>query len=433
MDAFQDAVALMTSVAVIEPQFVNSLLMDPLTFEAGTRPGPPADGSQPQVALPLPDAIEKCVIEAVRKASAVLPIDILSPDSAVPEAAPHSQPAATQSRIARAKAKQRGSSSASRQPWDMGEAQREDVLRGVLDLLETLTWHMDHKAGRYLKPMIESPGFIMTFLDNKRAPSTMRRFVSLLTHLVQYKDMWKCIVACHFDSTLHRDVPDLITKSRTPLIEVLAKHLVDLRHRQTPADTHTIHVSMITLLSQLTIKHPDALLLTRESRSLFAALVQCIHTDTSSIWNDDGWTIRGCTTTETVTRIVMDVRLLSFIFATTTQQDLINRLNSHESHSLLNGISHCFLLAFNRLAFADEPTWMNEQDIRRLQDVADLSGELVEMVLSPDEVEAAWEVCGPPSEEEHEEEEEIVASTAFPASRANVESFTQSVSVGRGE
>lgn len=494
-DALQDVLALMTSVAVIEPQFVNSLMMDPLTFEMPQEADeesqeqsetmmPARSQAQTQAQVhppkstnrldipPFPNDIKTCVIEAVRKASAHLPLRVLHPDSAIVDDPPSTAgaPAATQSRNKAkrpttagggANAKNAAAAAAAAtgdddDTWDMGASQREDVLHSVLGLLETLVWHMSHQCGRYLKPVFEAPGFIMTFLDTRRDPSTMQRFVGLLTQLVQYKDMWKCLVACHFDADLHRDLPQLITRSRTPLLEVLAKHLVDLRHRQTTASAHSVHCSIVTLLAQLVIKHADALVVARESRSLFAALIQSIHTDTSTIWNDDGW---GSTATtarldapDAVSRIVMDVRLLAFIFAPAgSPHDLIHRLNSHESHLLLNGISHCFIVAFNRLAFADEPSWMDEDSVRRMQEVADLSSDLIEMVLSPDEVEAAWEVCGAGDEEmvvegdegddgdaamavdgDGGEEDEMIASTAFPRTSRAPESFTQSESRGDG-
>lgn len=108
-----------------------------------------------------------------------------------------------------------------------------------------------------------------------------------------------------------------------------------------------------------------------------------------------------------MTRIVLDVSLLSQIFHQEAHpQDLVDRLNSHESHLLLNGIRHCFILAFSRLAFADEPSWIPEGRVKELGYVADKSSDLIEMVLSPDEVEAVWEICAEEEQVEEGEEEE---------------------------
>jgi hypothetical protein len=115
-----------------------------------------------------------------------------------------------------------------------------------------------------------------------------------------------------------------------------------------------------------------------------------------------------------VTRIVLNVSLLSQIFHQEAHpQDLVDRLNSHESHLLLNGIRHCFILAFSRLAFADEPSWIPEGCVKELGNVADKCSDLIEMVLSPDEVEAVWEICaeeegGEEQAEEDEDEDEVM-------------------------
>lgn len=462
MDAFQDAISLITSISVVEPQFINSLLMDPLPFQVpgqdtrpisvhqipASQPGSRSQKPAPPPVLEFPDEIEDSLFEAVRKSSELRPIHFLSPCSGIPESFRYSLPAGTQWHP---KMKTTAHEYRALRPWDMGTDQRENVLECVLGCIEILAWQMGSKSEPYLKPFFDAQAFSFIYLDTQRRPSTMRRFLSLLTSLGQYKDMWRSLINCRPDYQLQPDVPHAIKNSRTPLLELLAKHLVDLRHHQSPSDAHGVHCSIVTLLAQLVIKHSDALIMARESKSLFAALVQCIHTDTSAIWTDDGWPTlcRDRNASDAVvSRIVMDVRLLAHIFAPTpdagggaSAQDLLQCLNSHESHLLLNGISHCFILAFNRLAFADEPSWMDEDCVRRLQEVADLSSDLIELVLSPDDVEAAWEVCGPGEEaqqgqeqeseqqEDMDHDEDMVASTAYPPrpqqQQRNVESLTQ--------
>lgn len=89
---------------------------------------------------------------------------------------------------------------------------------------------------------------------------------------------------------------------------------------------------------------------------------------------------------------------------------------------LLNGIKHCFILAISRVAFAPEPDWVDAISSHQLSTVNEVAADLLELVLSPEEMESAWEMLNdeeeeedktplpPPSPPQAEEEEEMVES-----------------------
>lgn len=291
MDALQDTMALMTAVCISHPALINHLVTPDLPYELE------ADGTSPyqRRQAPLSLRLNACLIESMRKAARVLPLAITSPASLLTEAdtvLPSTAAVrAAASQVRRAKQQQREQEEAAKkQPWDMGPAQREAVLTSILDLLEVLAYHLGSEAGRHLKEVFDAPGFIPTFLDAQRPAPTMRRFVRLLVRLSPHSDLWKTLVACRFDPALQSSssLPSLITKSRTPLLELLGKHLVDLKGKQKPSQAHALHVAVVTLLTQLVVTHGDALLLARESKTVLAALVQSIYADSNLIWNDDG-------------------------------------------------------------------------------------------------------------------------------------------------
>lgn len=221
-------------------------------------------------------------------------------DTSDPAAAAGGGVAATQSRKARQKRIEANEKNAAalRVPWDMGQEAACALLSTIVDLLDSITWELNNDSATYLRDLLEQPAFISIFLDGSRQADTMLRFLHVLTRLCQQGDLWKTIVACRFNTDVQPNLPALITKSRTPLLELLSKHLVDLRSKQEPRDAHQLHCAMITLLTQLVVRYDDALRMARESRSLMAALVQSIHTDTSYVWNDDG---RGQTGRDTAT------------------------------------------------------------------------------------------------------------------------------------
>jgi hypothetical protein len=102
----------------------------------------------------------------------------------------------------------------------------------------------------------------------------------------------------------------------------------------------------------------------------------------------------------------MDVRLLSRLYILPKRPtNLAKKVQSHESHLLLNGIKHCFILAICRVAFAPEPEWFDAKSSQALVTVNEMAADLLELILSPDEMESAWEMLN--DEEDDEEVEEI--------------------------
>ena len=100
----------------------------------------------------------------------------------------------------------------------------------------------------------------------------------------------------------------------------------------------------------------------------------------------------------------MDIRLLCQLYIYPERPtNLAKKLQSHEAHLTLNGIKHCFILAVSRIAFAPEPDYFDAKASQLLGTVNENAADLLELVLSPEEMESAWEMLN--GEEEEEEEE----------------------------
>ena len=105
----------------------------------------------------------------------------------------------------------------------------------------------------------------------------------------------------------------------------------------------------------------------------------------------------------------MDIRLLSHLYVYPKRPtSLASKLQSHESHMLLNGIKHCFILAVSRVAFAPEPEWMDSASAHALGTVNEIAADLVELILSPEEMESTWEML---NDEDDEEGEQVESQT----------------------
>lgn len=123
----------------------------------------------------------------------------------------------------------------------------------------------------------------------------MRRTISILTTLSQHTLLWRSIAVCKIDKNLEvqRKANTFLFKSETPLLEILARQLVDGRLNMSAIESHAIHCDIVYLLSQLIIQHSDALVLVSESNSILAAVVKSLQIDTGLIWNDEGEELRA--------------------------------------------------------------------------------------------------------------------------------------------
>lgn len=93
---------------------------------------------------------------------------------------------------------------------------------------------------------------------------------------------------------------------------------------------------------------------------------------------------------------------------------------------LLNGIKHCFILAISRIAFAPEPDWFDANSSHQLSTVNEIAADLLELILSPEEMENAWEMLNDEEEEQDKEEDEAPLPPPSPgAEQETVESQTQ--------
>ncbi|PWN53427.1 hypothetical protein IE53DRAFT_171133 [Violaceomyces palustris] len=436
VDYLRDVFKLAYSLCISHPGFVNSLTenQDPCLAKAFDSGG---SSSSDQVALlETPRNLNKIMVELVRKCNAV-PILVSSPDSVPSEdelaalglATPEPVEGVQMSTIPRtqvepSKEKALAKVAAARmveveismktKPWDMGSESREQCLECVLDMMEILTWtHREDGLQHYLKFAVDAPGFLQTFLDSKTRAANLTRTVRLLVSLTHDRVLTNQILSARFDEGLQSNLSPRLRDSKFPLLEVLSRHLVDRRSDMAQSDSHELHRNVGILLTQIALKSPDSCKVLAESSALIAALVKCLSLDSDRIWVEDGLGLGLSDLERIVERIQMDVRLLSHLFKSSSSSSgdrtgggigLAEKLASQQAHNLLNGIRHTFIVSLNRIAFAPEPSWLAEdfgvELVSGLECVSDLAGDLVDLVLSPDETDTIYEMLGSGSDHE---------------------------------
>lgn len=82
------------------------------------------------------------------------------------------------------------------------------------------------------------------------------------------------------------DVNPRLSQARFPMVDVLAKHLVDRRHDTPPLESHQIHASIVAFLVHA-MRWADTSMVLADSMTLLPALIQVLSWDVQILWNSE--------------------------------------------------------------------------------------------------------------------------------------------------
>lgn len=343
----------------------------------------PSQSDTPSLATPV--QVVKILIECVRK-SHCAPLDVSSPESQPQKDDTQSLPA-----------------------WDMGIPARTALLSAVLRFAKVTAWSIGASGLHELQPFLQEPGVLLSLLDaHACAPEILLLTVEFLTLLIPDPLTLHMALASPYDSALQLRVPARLLQVRFPVVDILAKHLVD-RRGDTPGDfAHRLHCAILLFMS-CAGRHADTAVILSESVPLLPALIQCLSWDTEEVWSGSA----GNERTEryvmflpsALERVCLSTRLLHQLYTpeTSAGRGLAEKLLSTQAQAILNGIRHAFVVAMGRIAFAREPSWLHidvpgsatqERSRMRsqLENAAVLAGDLIDMVLSPSETDEIFEL-----------------------------------------
>lgn len=333
--------------------------------------------SAPDVHLGTPTSLVKMLIESIRKSHTV-PLSVASPASQV-ETEGQSVPV-----------------------WDMGEAARTALLVSVLRCAKVLAWNVGGTGVHELQPLFQEPGVLLTLLDGPACvPQILLHAVELLTLLVPDPLTLHIALASPYDKALQPRAPARLLQVRFPVVDILAKHLVDRRGDTSVVHMHRFHRAVLLFMSAAA-RHGDTAVIFSESVPLLPALIQCLSWDTEEVWSGPAGQER---TERALERVCLSTRLLHQLYTpeTSAGRSLAEKLLSTQAQAILNGIRHAFIVAMGRTAFAREPSWLSvhapggdSQERSRmrsqLENAAVLAGDLIDLVLSPSETDEIYEL-----------------------------------------
>ena len=277
-------------------------------------------------------------------------------------------------------------------------AARVPLLVRVVRVVQVLVWTHAGGALHELRAFFQAPGVLLALFDaGLRAPALAAHAAQLLALVARDPLVLHVCLAAGFDAA--RQAPVLqLQHSRFPLVDMLAKLLVDPRGDAPDACVHDVYERVVQFLARAA-RHRDTCIVLAESAPLLAALVQCLAWDTDAVWNACG--ARGA-----AVRVSLGVRLLHRLYAPADApaRNLVEKLLSPAAQAALNGIFYTFVVAVCRVAFAGEPRAAVGARRARLAADAALAADLVDLVLAPHESDEIFELLAddepPPSTEQ---------------------------------
>lgn len=263
-------------------------------------------------------------------------------------------------------------------------AARVPLLARVVRVVQVLVWTHAGSALHELRAFFQTPGVVLALFDaGLRAPALAAQAARLLALVARDPLVLHVCLAAGFDAARQAPAPQL-AHSRFPLVDTLAKLLVDPRGDAPDARVHDVYEHVVQFLARAA-RHRDTSIVLAESAPLLAALVQCLAWDTDAVWNARDAPAAAAA------RVSLGVRLLHQLYA--PARNLVEKLLAPAAQAALNGIFYTFVVAVCRVAFAGEPRAACA-GARRAWLAADaaLAADLVDLVLAPHESDEIFEL-----------------------------------------
>ncbi|KAE8225540.1 hypothetical protein CF319_g1726 [Tilletia indica] len=402
LDAVQDVLLLLSRMMLTSRNFVHAVLLpeSPLRQLAMTLDDFSDEKTSQDfriVALLQPPLFPKMLIEIVRKTYAA-PLRTSHQPSAPAPKVPQV--------VGKGKGKQRSSDEGEEdEVWDMGDASREECLAAVASCLQCLSLS-DPQARSGLITFIEEPGMVMTYIHPKSSPDLQEAMLQILLPFAAAQYEWMNVLACDFPADLPGYSKPMRDRMTTPLVDVLGKELGDGHRDWSWEDNHRLHCSAIIFFSQLLIYNGDsARTFLGDSKQLLAAVIRTIHRDSTAMWlqadlvdkTDDQELGRAAD------RICMNLQFLCLLCVTPTSPiDLAARMRDFEARSeLFKGLRQLFNVSFGRISCIASPDYLNQPErddfvaVRsKLDQAYALANDILDRVLSPDEVIQLYQQMG---------------------------------------
>ncbi|KAL9939508.1 hypothetical protein V8E36_001325 [Tilletia maclaganii] len=290
--------------------------------------------------------------------------------------------------------------------WDIGQEARNEVLAVVAACLRCLSVE-DPQTRSNAIAFIEEPGMVMTYIQTTSPPELQEAMMQILLPFSAAQYEWMNVLACNFTDDLPSEFAAMRAGGKgLPLVEMLGKQLSDGHAAWTWEEGHRFHSNALVFLTQLLIHHGDsARTLLSSCPQLVVAIIKTMHRDSSTIWlhidlvdKTDRAEIE-----RTVDRICMNLQFLCLLsITTTTSVDLAALIRDYEGlRSPFRGLRNLFNVAIGRIGCLTSPDYLQQPDredfpgiLAKLDQAYALANDILDRILTPEEVDALFEEMG---------------------------------------
>ncbi|WFD19462.1 hypothetical protein MCAP1_001692 [Malassezia caprae] len=291
----------------------------------------------------------------------------------------------------------------------LSEAEQHALRLSAVRVCHMVAWTQAPYGLQDLQPFLKTPGVLLLLLS-KPGPSAevLVETVRLLTLIAGDPLALHLCLSSQWEPAWQQNINPRLSQARFPLIDVLAKHLVDRRNDTPPLESHQVHSTILTFLIYA-MRWADASVVLADSPTLLPALIQVLSWDVQILWNSEpAVPSPGLQAAErALERVCQSTQCLHGLFLPEGQppRPLAERLLAPQVQSVLHGVRHAFVVAIARIAFASEPDWLvlpgltepaaverRHRMRTQLESASALASELIDVVLAPSETDEIYEL-----------------------------------------
>ncbi|KAF9049829.1 hypothetical protein BJ165DRAFT_1525145 [Panaeolus papilionaceus] len=272
---------------------------------------------------------------------------------------------------------------------------RDILAHEILLFLESLAVRVSAEASERVKPFLRNRECLIALLHPSQPHWLLERAGRLL-----------CIFSYHH--SIYRDIMNI--DPPMPVEALSGKHyLISYVHilwTLSSLSAKDLRIYILTFFSQLSVTHTDARAMLVMSHSLIPSIIIYLTQLTAPLWEDDERLISSTEETLSLVRTTNQATLLlhNLIFDGADAIDLRHRLQN-ETARFSSGIFHMFIVTLGRLSYCEPPSWLNREGKQDLENISELSRDILEIVVDGPEVDNVWAAFQVEQDDETDEDD----------------------------
>jgi hypothetical protein len=244
----------------------------------------------------------------------------------------------------------------------------DHLAREAVQLLDVLAWVVPRTQDSQFAEVPRAPGTVLALLNPAHTTPFLAHATKALASLATRPSATKPLLALMEDGLEGKEEQDY---AKLAQIKQLCALLLD--GDRTGQEADAMRVSVLTLLTQLALSHPENCAALVAVRTTLPSLITFLTEVCALLWEEDEALMADAPRLSMTIRTIAHALLLihHLVFAGDTPVRLRERLANVSSRSRrFPGVVHLFVVTFGRLSYADAPEAVSAQDKMRLEQLA---------------------------------------------------------------